>query len=78
MCSDCGSRADEFDPKKGGHWQALTADVYTCHGCRLAQEALSSRTKDAPDLKGQKVRLQPTIYHPYSKVEPKGLGGQRQ
>jgi hypothetical protein len=33
-CSQCGTRAEEWDPAKGGHRRAYIATVETCRGCQ--------------------------------------------
>lgn len=70
QCPDCGTRRDEFDPKKGGHWQAYQATTDQCHGCRISEEAYLSATKNN-DQRGIKVRLEPTKFHPYDPLRQK-------
>lgn len=32
-CPSCGTRPDEWDPAKGGHDHAYTAELHKCWGC---------------------------------------------
>ncbi|MCK9929319.1 hypothetical protein MXD62_19405 [Frankia sp. Mgl5] len=34
-CPNCGTRADEWDPKQGGDASAYEAAVHTCPGCNI-------------------------------------------
>ncbi|WP_236244221.1 hypothetical protein [Streptomyces sp. CC210A] len=39
LCPDCRTRAEEWDPAKGGHQHAYVTDTVRCPGCELiAQE----------------------------------------
>lgn len=39
LCPECRTRADEWDPAKGGHRHAYVTDTVRCPGCELiAQE----------------------------------------
>lgn len=62
-CPQCGTRYDDWDPKKGGDVHAYYAQTYTCMGCRAAEDAYSAASDNARELKrdayGLKVRLVP-------------------
>lgn len=34
-CRSCGSHPDWWDPKKGGHREAMVADARRCPGCEV-------------------------------------------
>jgi hypothetical protein len=36
-CSGCGTRADEWDPNKGGDRRAYVAEVRVCPGCAVRE-----------------------------------------
>lgn len=63
-CKDCGTRLEEYDPKKGGSRQAHIARVFTCPGCARAGDALDAAQKSAKPhgagaIAGLKVKLVP-------------------
>ena len=60
-CS-CGTRLEEWDPKKGGNRRAYIPEIFTCPGCAGGGEALEIATKQAKATgggHGLKVRLLP-------------------
>lgn len=63
MCSDCGTRLEEWDPKQGGHRQAFAATTFMCPGCQQAESTMESMAKEGSH-KGVKVRMERTQYHP--------------
>lgn len=79
QCPECGTRRDEWDPKRGGHRQAYTAISDMCHGCRISGEAYSGATKDNPNIHGIKVHLEPTVNHPQYRpsLKPKKVNPSR-
>ena len=44
-CSQCGTRADEWDPAQGGNRRAYLAEVQVCRGC----QAIAERSKGLDD-----------------------------
>jgi hypothetical protein len=48
-CPSCGTRAEEWDPAKGGSRDAYRAELVECPGC-VERE----RAQDAPELKRQR------------------------
>lgn len=70
MCSDCRTRLDEWDPKKGGHRQAYATATYMCPGCQQAETVMEGIAKEGQS-KGVKVRLERTRYHPLFVPKPK-------
>lgn len=62
-CPDCGTRLEEWDPKKGGHRQAYAAVTFRCPGC-MQSEAVWTDIHKQDHHEGIKVRLEPTIFHP--------------
>lgn len=61
-CPDCGTRLEEWDPKKGGHRQAYQAMARVCPGCLQSEAVWEDVHKQKS--KGMKVRLEPTVFHP--------------
>lgn len=60
-CHNCGTRLEEWDPKKGGHLQAYVAETYFCPGCGAIGRVYESAIKEVQRSKGPvqavKVRL---------------------
>jgi hypothetical protein len=60
-CHNCGTRLEEWDPKKGGHLQAYVAEAYFCPGCGQIGRVHESAIKEVRRSKGPemavKVRL---------------------
>lgn len=61
MCSDCGTRLEEWDEDKGGSRDAYLPSLYDCPGCKAAGDALEAESKERSNYKrssnGLKVRL---------------------
>lgn len=58
LCSDCRTRASDWDPAQGGHRHAYIADTIRCPGCEvIAQE--QSRVPDGSAGYGVKITLLP-------------------
>ena len=58
----CGTRLEEWDPKKGGNRRAYIPQVFTCPGCAGSADALEAASKNAKASGGNhgvKVRLLP-------------------
>lgn len=55
-CSECGTRADEWDPELGGHDYAYLPELRKCWGCARTAEA-QKRVKDGDANKGVRVVL---------------------
>ncbi|GLY81834.1 hypothetical protein [Actinoallomurus iriomotensis] len=45
-CSSCGTRPDEWDPKRGGDRRAYVAQVEICRGCQAVQARNAGLTED--------------------------------
>jgi hypothetical protein len=62
-CPQCGTRYDDFDPRKGGHIHAYYAKTFVCEGCRIGEDAYSAAVDNAREVgresRGLKVRLVP-------------------
>lgn len=41
-CPSCGTRAEEWDPERGGHRVAYVARPERCHGCAAKQQVEES------------------------------------
>lgn len=54
-CPSCGTRAEEWDPKRGGDRNAYSAVLHRCRGCEV-----SGRTEDSEEFKkaGRGVSVQ--------------------
>ncbi|MGH3097892.1 MAG: hypothetical protein ACRDMV_18070 [Streptosporangiales bacterium] len=52
-CPSCGTRRDEWDPKKGGRTDAYVASARRCHGC----EAVAKHREQLPDGIGHGVQI---------------------
>lgn len=61
MCSDCGTRLEEWDDEKGGDRTAYLPSLFDCPGCKAAGDALEAESKQRSNYKrstnGMKVRL---------------------
>jgi hypothetical protein len=62
-CADCGTKLEEWDPKRGGHRQAYAVKEFICPGC-LQSEAVWEGIHREKSHKGKKLRLEPTQFHP--------------
>lgn len=54
-CGECHTRAEEWDPKQGGHRRAYKAAIVDCEGCIVVE-----RTQAAPEMssgRGKKIVL---------------------
>lgn len=71
-CRTCGTHPDEWDPKKGGHRAAFTAEVHLCPGCEQKQRV--EKTLEDDQYKGQ--RGLSVVMRPNPKAK-KGKGGRR-
>lgn len=58
MCSTCGTRAEEWDPRLGGDLDAYVTTRIRCHGCEALDEARTD-IPDGPDGYGVKLSLTP-------------------
>jgi len=64
-CPDCGTRLDEWDPKKGGDRHAYIPQIFTCPGCAQTgilyeEETKAIRaTQGGGAVSGMKVKLVP-------------------
>lgn len=38
-CGSCGTRAEEWDPRRGGHPGAYIPEAYRCEGCHQVHTA---------------------------------------
>jgi hypothetical protein len=56
-CLDCGTRAEEWDPERGGAKNAYRAELVRCAGCEARERAEASVPKDAG--RGVTVVLKP-------------------
>jgi hypothetical protein len=45
-CPECGTRLDEWDPGKGGHDHAYTAELRKCWGCNTTAAAKARITEE--------------------------------
>lgn len=45
-CPDCGTRAEEWDPAKGGHEHAYLGELRKCWGCQARANAEKGITDD--------------------------------
>jgi hypothetical protein len=55
-CARCGTRDEEWDPQRGGHRRAYTAEAHVCRGCE-AVEARSAGLTDEDRTGGVHVAL---------------------
>lgn len=55
-CPGCGTREDEWDPKRGGHRFAFVASTHRCPGCELKE---MERDQIPENTKGIKIGLIP-------------------
>jgi hypothetical protein len=70
-CCRCGTRAEDWDPKQGGHRHAYIADVDVCRGCELLDELREQLPKD---VKGADVVLIPNPKLTAANTEEAGRG----
>lgn len=67
-CPDCGTRRDEWNPKKGGDLDAYYAESWVCEGCKRTEaksHQISDDAKVGPRsiMEGVKVELVPKDTH---------------
>lgn len=68
VCSNCGTRSDEWDEAVGGDEDAYRAVTHRCIGCQV----LADRQKEVPEGDeghGVKVALIPTSVHEALKLQ---------
>ena len=46
-CPSCGTRPEEWDPKRDGHQWAYVAEPRRCRGCEVRELGEASQPKDA-------------------------------
>ncbi|MFC3986785.1 hypothetical protein ACFYY8_33560 [Streptosporangium sp. NPDC001559] len=56
-CRDCGTRPDEWDPKRGGDRNAYLAERELCRGCEVLQGAQASLAGDPGRIRGERMVL---------------------
>ncbi|GIH76135.1 hypothetical protein [Planobispora longispora] len=56
-CPNCGTRAEEWDPRCGGHPGAYVPDVHRCEGCYQLADA----GKDLPPGSYARLKLNPEV-----------------
>lgn len=50
-CRSCGTRHEWWDPKKGGHRDAMIADFERCIGCEVKEQLQAQMPHDAKGLR---------------------------
>lgn len=65
-CQDCGTREEEWDPKRGGEIDAYYAHSRICEGCKRTQEKSAALAEEAKQygaslLEGVKINLMPKL-----------------
>ncbi len=56
-CPNCGTRAEEWDERQGGHRHAYTAEPHRCRGCELIEARKASM--DGSEGRGVYIGLTP-------------------
>jgi hypothetical protein len=46
-CRDCGTKPEEWDPKKGGDIHAYYGETWTCEGCKAKEDVMDAAVKNA-------------------------------
>ena len=59
VCAGCGTRAEDWDPDRGGHRYAYTAEVMTCAGCAVRDDLRHQLAESEDERGGQYIRLVP-------------------
>jgi hypothetical protein len=57
-CAGCGTRAEEWDPARGGHPAAYRAEVEDCPGCLQVENLRATLSgRDPAEIRGVHVKL---------------------